>query len=229
MEEFLKKLAKKHRSISLSDRERTDMRLNLGVFIDEHPARAPFLVRTYSYFSSVQRILSSRHALTGYRLVAMSLVIVLVAGVGTTYAAVNALPGDPLYSIKINVAEPVEHVLTASGESQAQWDVTLANRRLEEAEKLAAAGTLTARNAQIVQTQLAAVTQNLNANVAVVPSATASTSAATSGSTQIAAIAQASDAQSDLEASLSAHVQVLNALASTSPSVQSAIAPLIAS
>ncbi len=230
MEDFLKKIAKKHRTISLTDRERINMRNNLAIFIDEHPAQAPFLVRAYSYSSQVLDMFSSRRALAGYRLVAMSLVVVLVAGVGTTYAAVSALPGDPLYGIKINVAEPVEHVLSASNESQAQWDVTLANRRLEEAEKLAAAGTLTAQNAQIVQTQLAAVTQNLNASVATVTSATtvATTSAATSSPTQVAAIAQASDAQSDLEASLSAHVQVLNALARTSPTIQNSIAPLVA-
>lgn len=128
---------------------------------------------------------------------------------------------------RLNVAEPVEHALTASGESQAQWDVTLANRRLEEAEKLAAEGTLTAHNAQIVQTQLAAVTQNLNASVATATS-TMVASEATSSPTQVAAIAQASDVQSDLEASLSAHVQILDALASTSPSVQTAIEPLVA-
>ncbi len=206
------------------------MRLDLAVFIDEHPARAPFLVRAFSYSSHVLDMASSRHAFTGYRLVAMSLVIVLVAGAGTTYAAENSLPGDPLYGIKVNVAEPVERVLTASGETQAQWDVTLANRRLEEAEKLAATGALTATNVQIVQTQLADVTQNLNASVATATTAPAATStvAATSSPTQVAAIAQASDAQSDLEASLSAHVQVLDALASTSPTVQSVIAPLVA-
>jgi len=204
------------------------MRLGLEAFIDEHPARAPFFVRAFSYSSHALDTFSSRRALVGYRLVAMSLVTVLVAGVGTTYAAVNALPGDPLYGIKINVAEPVEHVLTASNESQAQWDVTLANRRLVEAEKLAATGDLTPHNAQIVQTQLAVVTANLNASVASATTAS-STTATTSSASQVTAIAQASSVQSDLEASLSAHVQVLSALASTSPAVQNAIIPLLAS
>ena len=217
------------------------MRLDLAAFIDEHPAHAPLFVRANRYFSDIYTVVSSRHAFAGYRLVAMALVVVMVAGVGTTYAAVNALPGDPLYTVKINIAEPVEHAITASNESQAQWDVTLANRRLVEAEKLAATGALTPHTAQIVQTQLAAVTQDLNTNVTVptppVPAArtfapmkrapTASTISNTSP-TQSAAIAQASSVQSDLEASLSAHVQILDVLASTSPSVRNALVPLVA-
>lgn len=101
MEKYLKKLAKRHRSIVLTDRERAEMRLDLAAFMDEHPVRAPFLVRSSSFIANTWGILSSQHAYVGYRLAALSLVIVLVAGVGTTYAAENALPGDPLYGIKV--------------------------------------------------------------------------------------------------------------------------------
>lgn len=57
-------------------------------------------------------------------------------------AAENALPGDVLYNIKVNINEEVRSALSVSAEAKAQWEARRAERRLEEAEKLAAKGEL---------------------------------------------------------------------------------------
>ena len=216
MEEYFKNISKKIRFFSLTERERLDMRLHLAAFIDEHPARMTRVMRLKAGIASITSVFTSQHAHLGYRSVAAALAAIMVAGVGTSYAAETALPGDPLYAIKINVNEPVERAVTASSQSQAQWDVTLANRRLDEAEKLAAKGALTPQNVQIVQTQLDTETQDFN-------QATVVTSA-----TSTADVAAVADAQSDLEASLTAHAQILSEIASSTASSSNDIAPIVA-
>jgi hypothetical protein len=212
MEGYFKKISNILKSFSLTERERTNIRLHLAALVDEYPATAPLRVRAGGRISEA---LASRHTLFGSRSVAAALVLVMVVGVTTSYAAETALPGDPLYAVKVNINEPVERATVAASQSSTQWDVTLTSRRLEEAEKLAASGTLTPSKAAIVQTQLTADTQSFDANVAAL--ATSTTDAA-----------QVADAQSDLEAALSAHVQVLVDIASSTPSVQGQVAPILA-
>src|SRR3989344_1591253 len=69
--------------------------------------------------------------------------IVALSG-GTAAASSNALPGDALYPVKVNVAEKVSGVFKFSDEGRAEYKLKLAERRLEEAERLATAGRLDA-------------------------------------------------------------------------------------
>ncbi len=70
--------------------------------------------------------------------------LVLVLGGGTTFAANGSLPGDILYPVKIHVNEGVESALAVSSETKAKVNLNQATRRLEEAEKLAFEGRLSA-------------------------------------------------------------------------------------
>jgi len=75
---------------------------------------------------------------------ALAAVLVLIVGVGgTAYASEDALPGDALYSVKVNISEPIQTALVPSEKGKAAWHAILAERRLEEAAQLAAKGTLT--------------------------------------------------------------------------------------
>ena len=58
------------------------------------------------------------------------------------YRAQNALPGDVLYTIKIEVNERAWGLTALSYESQAEWSVERTTRRLQELEQLATSGTL---------------------------------------------------------------------------------------
>lgn len=77
---------------------------------------------------------------------ALPVAVLLVAGLGTgtAFAAQGALPGDPLYAIKINAVEPALGALAIGTEAKAQWHAQVAQTRLEEAEELAVAGILNA-------------------------------------------------------------------------------------
>lgn len=71
------------------------------------------------------------------------LILVILLG-GTSVAAERAVPGDVLYPVKIDINENVADFFAVSPTADANWNVHAAERRLEEAETLAAKGTLTA-------------------------------------------------------------------------------------
>ena len=97
-------------------------------------ARSPIRITPSPFFFITPRFMSS-----------LAFVLVLaVVGSSTAYAAEGAVPGDLLYPLKINVNEPMRATLALSSESKAIWHADAAERRMKEAEVLAARGTLTA-------------------------------------------------------------------------------------
>lgn len=84
------------------------------------------------------------------RLAAYSLVGVLVVGIGTVSAAQGALPGDILYPVKVNIAEPLEAALAVSQSGKAEANARFAERRVREIEVLAERGTLDATTTEQV-------------------------------------------------------------------------------
>jgi len=76
------------------------------------------------------------------RALAAFLVVILVGGTGIAYAAEGSLPGQPLYAVKLNVTEPIQTALAATPAARAEVHVALAQRRVEEAEALAAQSSL---------------------------------------------------------------------------------------
>jgi hypothetical protein len=132
------------KSTKLTRDERDSMRRALTDFMTAHPigTRRSFYVRIFSIFNT--RIITFK------RSVAIAVICALAAGGSVSYAAENALPGDPLYPVKIYVNEGTREALAFSGKAKTQLAVELANRRLEEAAKLAVKGGLTAQNEEHV-------------------------------------------------------------------------------
>jgi hypothetical protein len=83
----------------------------------------------------------------------IAIIIALLLGGGTSFAAENALPGDILYPIKIHVNENVQELVAVSDESEAKLQAKLAENRLEEVEKLAAGGKLTTETSVYLKTR----------------------------------------------------------------------------
>lgn len=173
---------------------RSRMRAELSSYTDLHAV---------SGTTSPARSLSLPGFLAGFqsRLYAgLTAVLVLVMGIGgTAYASGDSLPGDTLYSIKVNVAEPVQTALIPSVSGRATWHAILAERRLEEAAQLAARGSLEAE----VQDELAV---NFQEEVA----------ASLESAQQIEEEGNAVEAlsvRSDLEARVVAHNRILTVLA----------------
>lgn len=67
--------------------------------------------------------------------------VVFVTG-GISYAAERALPGDILYTVKIEVNERLRGWTAISREAQAEWSIAQTGRRLEEVERLVVASRL---------------------------------------------------------------------------------------
>lgn len=83
------------------------------------------------------------------RVLAPAMVLLVVfMGAGTTAAAQGALPGDLLYPVKISINEAVEVALATTPVARAEVSAKLAERRVEEAETLAAKGTLSIQTGQ---------------------------------------------------------------------------------
>ena len=74
--------------------------------------------------------------------IAIALLIAATFGGGVSLAANQALPGDALYGFKIHINENVGQALSLGSEERANFDISAVEKRLEEAQKLAAQGSL---------------------------------------------------------------------------------------
>src|SRR3989338_4833784 len=83
-------------------------------------------------------------------LVPLFVVLVVFIGGGTTSAAQGALPGDLLYPVKVSINETVEVALAPTPAAKAEVQVRLAERRVEEAQKLSSQGRLNKKTAKIL-------------------------------------------------------------------------------
>lgn len=110
------------------------MRARLVAHMRLHPAELVPVVSPYQRFLSIL----SPFASTLKRPVAMlAMAALVVVGGGSTYAAAGALPGNPLYPLKVKVIEPVQGLLAVTSEAKAEWHASITNKRLAEVEELA--------------------------------------------------------------------------------------------
>lgn len=125
----LEKLHTEAQNIRMSQAEKSAMyaRLQQAMGSSVHPTRP---VQS-TYFMYSWRMVGS-----------FAVLAVVVLGSGTTYAAQGALPGSPLYPIKVGVNEPIKEVLAFSNEAKIKFHTETAQVRLEEAEALASEGRL---------------------------------------------------------------------------------------
>lgn len=198
-----------YKKTGLSDAERSRMRNELVHFMSEHPAQAPWTVRVADRLESALAMAGSRHYV---RVATAALSLVLVVGVGTSYAAENALPGDALYPVKVNFNEAIVGALAISESAKAQWNATRVSRRLTEAERLAAQNKLTPVARAEIETQINDTAKKFDSNIAALSKADDQPAVAA--------------AQTDLEASLNGHADVLASL-SDSTGDGTSIAPII--
>ncbi|TSC63209.1 MAG: hypothetical protein Athens041674_273 [Parcubacteria group bacterium Athens0416_74] len=185
---------------SLTESERALMRNQLLMHMSEHPARAPFSVRLLDGLSTLSDAFGPQQ-FSNYRFVPATLAMVFVVGLGTAYAAEGALPGEPLYAVKLNVNESVKGALAVSDASEASWHTEKLERRLVEAEVLVAEGKLTPVAQAQLESEIEDTVVSFDAHVEKLSKS--------DGEAAVAAV------QSDLEASLIGHAEVLVALSSS--------------
>lgn len=132
----------------------------------------------------------------------LAIVAILAAlGGGVSIAAQSALPGSPLYAVKIDVNEPVMSALSFTDKGKAAFEAERAGRRLSEAEQLATTASVSADVTLQIQTNFKAFAdrtqQRIDALSATDPQA-------------------AADLASNFETALRAHEKVLARLSASS-------------
>jgi hypothetical protein len=110
----------------LTDAERSRVHAALRAAMTPEESSSPYFIHAWTFRAAV------------------AFAVVLVITGGTAYAAEGALPGDLLYSVKVDVNEPVTGALAFTPEAKAAWHTQVAETRLAEAEALAEKGTLDA-------------------------------------------------------------------------------------
>lgn len=149
MKSFSKQLQEATAHIALTEADKVRMREQLVTYMEYKPIRTPGVesrattkASSYFFFPFFRT-----HHFSGAFLIAG---LVASSTFGVSFAAGEALPGDFLYSVKVNVNEEVRSAFLNTKESQIAWERERAERRLIEASKLASEGRLTAENKEKV-------------------------------------------------------------------------------
>lgn len=126
MKKIFKILKREH----MTESEKTTLANAVNLAMTNFPAR-----QSVSTFKQWQMFLQPQHLRWGAALTAFVLIFVISGG--TALAAEDAVPGDLLYPIKINVNEKVRDSLTFNEEAKVEWEVKKTERRLAEIQRLA--------------------------------------------------------------------------------------------
>lgn len=84
----------------------------------------------------------------------VALLFVLVCTGGVSLAAEGSLPGDALYSLKVNVNESVKSFVAVTPEAKAKFALEVTDKRLKEAAILSQSGKLNTQTGEIIKKQL---------------------------------------------------------------------------
>jgi hypothetical protein len=143
MDKFLEQLKNASKTIALPPERKRLIKFSLTEHMDRYPA-GPAQPRT-ELASFLRRPLA---------MTVVILIVLLAGGAGTALASQSAIPGDPLYSFKVNVAERLETAFAFSTEQQAETELLLNERRLTEASQLLTDEKLNAETGAVLQKQL---------------------------------------------------------------------------
>ena len=120
----------------MTDNEKLYGKEQLLHFMEKNPIKDP---------THARRQLSGRKSGFGLPLIPqtkpkaalLTIALLFSLGGGTSLAANDALPGDTLYPIKVNINERIEGMLAVNEEAKAEFELEKIEVRLQEAEKLA--------------------------------------------------------------------------------------------
>ncbi len=186
MENYFKQLNKALKKISLSSEEKSAMRERLTVFMKEHPIR-----HTESPIQKSPLHSSFTYAYNIRRFVGVGLVILLAFGTTTAFASEQALPGSPLYPLKLSIENVQQRIIEDTSPKKTIFAIERLERRLAEAEQLAANDVIDEKTHQ-------KIADRFEEHLATLESVSTS--------------AENADVQADFEATLAVHEAVLTSL-----------------
>jgi len=170
----LEKIFKPLREIFLSPKEKADLKFKL---LSQIEARAPE-ARQVSYFWP--------------QTLGVSLSLILLAGLGSAWAAEYSLPGDLLYPIKTSVNEKVMEKLATTPEAQTEVKTKILKRRLVEVETLSLKGELKPEETEKTKGEVIRLTQETKEALA-----------------QVENLPQKNELEIELKGAINAHKEIL--------------------
>lgn len=130
MNDNFNKLIQSAKQIELSSEKKGIIRTRLESFIEltpitqtvSKPIKSPFTPRiSISYFSKA---------------ISFALIVLIAGGSTISYASEDTLPGDTLYTVKVNVKEPLEQKLALTPQAKLEVKTKQVEKRLTEAQTL---------------------------------------------------------------------------------------------
>ncbi len=161
------------KDIKLSDSARTRIADNLQAYATFHSVRTG----EESRFIEVVPVKAGTSLLSlRYSFMPLILILAVVIGGSTTFAAQSAVPGDFLYPVKTEFNENIRTAFAFSADSEAKVQTAILEERIEEAQTLHAEGRLTSDTATQVST-------NISNQLAITTEASAKSSTAVAAET----------------------------------------------
>lgn len=151
------------RRVRLSEKEAADLRYSILEFAKSKPIRE----RTEELRGHIdERSWLNRLFAVQPMPIALAIILFVTAGGGVSLAAENALPGDALYSIKVNVNEEVRARLAVSSEARTDWEIQRLERRLTEAAEVESRGEVEEEVRSKIEEVFARQARNVEARIA---------------------------------------------------------------
>lgn len=162
MENKFNNLIKAIKSEKMTEEEKTSIRFRVETFANNNPIKSspsPYL-KISPYFSKFS------FANLG-KTVGVALLLAIIGVGGLTYASASALPGDLLYSIKINIKEKIEEKLAFTMEEKNTVKYKKIETRFKEVETLIKENKITPEKRAIAEIGIATEKQNIENNLEV--------------------------------------------------------------
>ena len=143
MKRFSEQLYKKSETVKLRADEKRALRERVVSYMEYHPLsveqKAKKIITEPELLTESYRIIRIPFSIIArYTAVAAAIVLIVVP-----FVAERAMPGDPLYAIKVSFNEEVRSTLVFGAYEKVEWETERLNRRISEARLLADEGLLT--------------------------------------------------------------------------------------
>lgn len=146
LEKKFEKFLKEAKKNALLSEEKEEIKSQLLSFIKENPE-----VANGEPLPNRASFVNIRPA---FSYIFLAVMLAVLGGIGISVVAQNALPGESLYPIKTGVNERVLALALFSDQAKAEYDINLAQLRLEEFETIDAQNKLTDKSSREVKTLL---------------------------------------------------------------------------
>ena len=141
MKRFSQQFNNKAKDISLSLAEKRELRERVVSYMEYHPLSTIHKSETVTVSGQEEHFLLFNF--NKWRILRWSGSMVVLLAVSISYMAEKAIPGDALYSIKVDFNEELRGTLARGSYEKVVWETERLNRRIAEAQLLADEGRLT--------------------------------------------------------------------------------------